>query len=628
MDLLNSYLNSFGDMPVAFFFLGIFLLSSFGYGYLLYRILNIEFRFYPAVLPVYTASGLCIFTFSGLILGLSGFLSSQNIIFLILPGLFSAIYYIFFKGKILFKALFSSKFIVFHIFILLFLFLSLGSSMILPIGWDELCYQIEIPKRWAHAENINILMDNPFSAFPASFSILITIIYKFGGIYAPRLFNLIIAVLFLFSFFILMKSQIRKSFYSFILLSAFAFSSVFLMLVQQLYAETFILFLFAVSILILKYLRYKKFRLFSANFAYALALAVIMSVKLTGLIFGPVAMLLLYGKISKKNLFNKEILKTLITCFAFLLVLTLPFYLRTYVFCGNPFYPYFGEFFSSTNEASKMVSEFHMNMGSSKFGMDNIYSIFYAPILLSISEKVYDSYFGLQLIVFIGLFILNIFNFKKLDSFTRSITFVFFIFYLFWFFTSQQARFLLPAIFVLFLLALNPVYNQYYKIKNIIFGIILFLTVYSFPVKRIEHFYNSWKGVLGITKRADYLYSGTGKGYLKALHMLLAQKERKSTMLLFEHRGLYVPGKYFIASPGFQEKYFAPIPEKSSDIYRIIKQNNISHILIAFSNNDPDKVKENTEIWNDFIMKFKDLNNEKIHKIYDNEGYIIFRVKR
>ncbi|MEI6421420.1 MAG: hypothetical protein WCP55_04325, partial [Lentisphaerota bacterium] len=130
---------------------------------------------------------------------------------------------------------------------------------------------------------------------------------------------------------------------------------------------------------------------------------------------------------------------------------------------------------------------------------------------------------------------------------------------------------------------------------------------------------------------ADYLYSATGGGYLKAIHIANTKLPQDAKlMLVFENRGFYINRNYVIGTPFFQAEFFTP-PEQitaPSNIMDILKKNKISHLLIGLSEIDPDRLPEYLDRTASFTKMLGQLIESKhLKKIWEYEGFGIYEVR-
>jgi hypothetical protein len=278
------------------------------------------------------------------------------------------------------------------------------------------------------------------------------------------------------------------------------------------------------------------------------------------------------------------------------------------------------------------MSKYHHLIGNIKYGIHGFSAFFTAPFLLAISPAAFDGGFGWQFPV---IFLLCIFSaiiaIKSANLRIIAYVSVAFIFYSFWFFTAQQSRFLLPSVFLIFILSKYALCNISRPARRYLILLILVLTLISVPRNIIKDCLLSWQTVLGSIKTTDYLYSATGPGYLGAVNIVNTKlPQNAKLMLIFENRGLFINKNHVIGTPFFQSEFFTP-PEQiadSSQIMEILKNNKITHLLIGLSENDPDRLPEYLDRTANFAELLGSLIAAgRLKKIWDGEGFGIYEVK-
>lgn len=504
--------------------------------------------------------------------------------------------------------------------------LMLGRALCLPAGWDELTYQIALPARWIQTGHLAVFFDNPYSAFPSAASVNFYALMLTGGILTPRLFILSLWAISLISLYILMKPGFSKWTSS---IMAFAFGSSFavIMAAASAYTELFILVQVAGILLLFRNLSCSKSAYYILGLAGFLA-GIAASVKLTGLIIGAAffiyILILIFRNIEKHKI--SAVFVYLLT-FASTLVI---FYARPYILTGNPLYPYFSWVFGNGAPSIEM-SRYHHLIGSVKYGVHGFFTFFTAPFLLAISPDSFDGGFGWQLLV---IFILCIFSaviaVKSTNIRLISFILVAFAFYSFWFFSAQQARFLLPAVFVSFIVSKYAIKQLLPNFVKVLILLLLIISSLSIPDNFRKSCFLSWRTVLGQIKPADYLYSSTGPGYLKSVDIVNTKLPKNAKlMLIFENRGLYFNRNYVIGTPFFQEQFFTPQEKITapSQIMNILKKNGITHVLIGLSEIDPDRLPEYLVRSVSFSKQLGALiENKQLKKIWEDEGFGIYEI--
>ena len=224
-----------------------------------------------------------------------------------------------------------------------------------------------------------------------------------------------------------------------------------------------------------------------------------------------------------------------------------PFYARTFLSTGNPVYPFFADLFSS-NPASMIVSKYHSDVGSLKYGLSGLSGLVFSPIFLSFQTsamtRLFDGSFGWQFMLILAILLHAVLASLRGRNFMNVVyPAAAAMLYIAWFLSASQARFLLPAFFIAAFAAQFSMTGLHTRMRRILLATILVATALSFSLPQLKHYLNSWKAAIGCVRIEDYLCSATGEGYLEAVNVIHDMTEKDCTVLLvFENRGLYIPG--------------------------------------------------------------------------------------
>lgn len=515
--------------------------------------------------------------------------------------------------------------LVFLIFFAIVGVLTFGNALCLPICWDELCYQLAVPFRWVKDGAICFYPDNPYSVFPGGGTFTFFLNMYLGGFAAPRLFIWVLWMVSLITMYHVLRPGISV-FYSTVMTFSFGLSFVMIMCGSAAYGDIIILmhFLCAFAILI------------DSNYAPSekgsIALGVICgtasAVKLTGLMVGFSFFIYLAGM----ALMTKRIkLKSIAIYSGVVFSVVVLFYSRPWVETGNPFYPYCAKYFASS-PAAIATSVYHHLEGSEKYAISGISGYFTAPIIASLPENSYDGSLGLQFlpaIILSAISFIYLFKKRKWRSFSTTLFFLL-IFYTFWFFSAQLARYMLVVALMTYISAKPCLATRNTLVRALVLLSIV-LTLWSIPKILVDYFASSWKCLAGQEKPVDFVYSRTGEGFLQAMDIARMKTPQDAKfLLLFENRGLYMPRRYEIGTPFFQEKYFTPSEdfEDEDKILEVLRKNEITHILVGLSLRDPDRMKgylDRSVGFSAALGRLKD--NGKLKLLWEDSDYIIFECK-
>ncbi len=497
----------------------------------------------------------------------------------------------------------------------------LSASLCPPTGWDELTYHLTVPVRWLTDRNITTYMDNPFSALPSECEILFALLISKGGLMAPRLLNWILLTTIFFGLWKLLMKWLRP-FSAWCFSMAFLLSPVILLLFKETYAETLIVFLLiALLHLIHRYSLHKR-----APAAMALAGMIggaMLAAKPTGIVIVFFAMVMLLLKLRHKNRSIKISITTfLIGCF----VITVPFYLRTWIQTGLPVFPFGAQWFTADPSIIN-TAIYHKAAAIEKYGDHNPLAFFLNLFRLSYNNKLFGPSIGWQFILILAALVLQVILQKK----SRRYEYLWyptgtFLCYCVWFFTAQQSRFFTPY-FILMLVGATISLTGTKKLEKYCGIIILTLSLISLPGIMLRHFYNCWKYPVGKVKYNDYVYSLTGNGYLPAIDTIKkATPENAKILLMFDPRGLYIPRRHEICTPFFQSKYFT---EGSSfnDLLKQAKQDIPYYILFCSPEKIPARYPDYMTPIQPFLAQLQQaINSGKAKTVWNYNGYALIKL--
>jgi len=499
-----------------------------------------------------------------------------------------------------------------------------SSSLCYPAGWDELVYHISLPLRWSAVNFPEFFKDNPFSAFPSMAEITFWKLICAGGIKMPRLLCFSVTIFSFYGLYLLLKPGLTRM-KTFVLIFSVALSPVMLMLLREVYVESFILLNILAALMIIR-------RKTDNPAAVALLAGGCAALKLTGFAAAFVILVIWAFTFLRREHGLRNFIRSAVI-FAIVSGLTVfIFYLRPFIQTGNPFYPYFSSVFGGS-DAALLAGDFHYLTGSMKYGVTTAAGFFMNPAAAALSGDVFDGSFGLQgAFLWLSLLVSVFFIIrKKLLISYRAPLLIYpaLLIYAIWFFSSQQMRFLVP---LLFLCVVDFKYNlrlaagRRFRMSIVLF--LFVLSLFSIPAGAAGHFMNCWRYLLGGRNLEDYLYSSTGEGYLQSVAAVksFAGHDRKY-LILFERRGLYYPGKYELATPFFQEKYFTPVPASSAEMMKILRENKVEFVLAGHPRKHPDRLPGFEEKLIPLYFFISEARGKKeLLEIWNCEGYILYKL--
>jgi hypothetical protein len=531
--------------------------------------------------------------------------------------------------------------------------ITLGPALCYPAGWDELVYHHELPRRWLADGWPAFYPDLPYSGFPSLGEILFWLMAPIDSVIAPRLLVWVCWMLGLAAVYRLL--QRRLALYSAATLTcAFAASGAVLMISANCYVESLLLLNVSTLLLALESARADLPRSERttprllprrATWRHAAIVGILAggaaAVKLTGVAVLALPCLWYVGQWARRPARRKKSpapappWPALAICLLSAAIVSLPFYLRPWLLTGNPFYPYYAHWFT-TEAAVLEMSRYHHALGGA-FGVHTAAAFLTGPLLLAFNDALYDGAFGWQLLLLIFLAVLAITSLKR----QRTRPFILWPaaiaagLYVFWFFTAQQARFAIPAALGLVLLAAAGLRRFHGQQRRLVLVLILAATVISVPWRTAGHYFGSWMTAVGFISRAEYVNLSTSSDATDRIYLPLLAAIREHTpedaklLLLYEHRGFYIPRRYEIGTPFFQAAGFTP-PEEFADpdvLLRRLADQKITHLVITNAPAGPDQVPG----WFDRLEKFFPCFGEcarqgRLLILWQSERYILLEV--
>ncbi len=461
---------------------------------------------------------------------------------------------------------------------------TLGSALCWPYAWDEQVYQVALPFQYLTRGTATVILDNPYSALGSMHHFLMIIPCKLAGVTVPRLLTWINGIIIFPWLYLLLKR--RGELTALILTLAVALSPVALIISRNAYAESFILLNLLAGLTTLRILRKPPLRLAILLGFFS---GMIVAVKLTG---GGVALALFF-------LWLNTVKYKKIYCFISYVVGAVigivPFYLRSFLGTGNPFYPY-GSSLLYPSSINVAVERYHSQLGKTLYGLSGLSGTLSGWILTAFDKKNFDGItLGWQFLFMVILSALSIWMIYR--RFPRRLRATFWPIvatiscYLFWTQTSQQTRFLYP---MLLLAAVGTSFALPFlriKTRQIALVLIGVATLLSIELPHLNHFLMAWKlRDLNEKSPINFLSFAThDPEYFMMLDYIGNHTpENSKILLIFERRGLYFPRQFQIATPYFQPELLTPVPADANTVLKAVKQAKANYLLVGSSNQDPD----------------------------------------
>lgn len=228
-----------------------------------------------------------------------------------------------------------------------------------------------------------------------------------------------------------------------------------------------------------------------------------LSIKHNGAILFFIYLIFLFFKaiIERKKIvdfFPQLTLFFLITIF-----IPVPYYIKNYLFTGNPFYPFFGKYFPGIDkETSSSIWQSISNFGGMEKNFKNL-------LLLPYNLTIYGKKFSGSITPIFLVFFPFLFLEKKIEKIVKYLLFFSLTYLVIWFFTSQQTRFLLFSL-GLFSIIAAEVFEKIKNFDKIIYFFYKILLIFTFIFSfyfLISTQYIRIPASIGIVSRDSYLSS-------------------------------------------------------------------------------------------------------------------------
>lgn len=633
-------LESLGSVPRALAAVILLLASSVSVGSLFLPICDASLQRRRNSRLLQVIVGLNLVGFLGIVLGILGLLPGMRSIWLLL-GLTLLPFLRFGRSRRQLSTSHPGKRLFvphhpWHIVLVTAVFaatlVSLSPALCPPSGWDELVYHEVLPQRWSSPGSPQFYPDLPYSGFPAMGEILFWLAAPLESSIAPRLLNWVCWMLALLCLYGVLRRYLER-FSATVLTIVFPLSETGLLVAENCYVETIVMMNLGAMLLATASLRRNRTE---CSWRLPVALGVLAggatAVKLTGgaMVIVPCVW---YACVDRRDRSQRAATaQRLAICLATALMVAFPFYLRPWLATGNPLYPYYCHWFVADPAVLEM-SRHHHAMGEVGFGVTGIAPFLTAPLLLAFSSATYDGRFGWQLIGFVVLAIVAVMAVRRprarLTVFWPASLAVWF--YLFWFFTAQQARFAIPAVLAIAVLGGAGLHQLRGNWRRAALAALTVAALASIPWERTGYYWHSIRTATGRVSRADYVHNMTDRVYLPLVQAIdtLTPPDAK-LLLLYEHRGFYIPRQNVIGTPLFQEGPFTP-PEHYADPDRVIdvlRREQITHVVIPSMAMGPDSTDDWFERQTPFLAAIDAcVLQGKLLGVWKSEAYLLVAVQ-
>ena len=561
-------------IEIIYFFL--IAISAYLFGNFVFKFFKLEVTFLEEIIFSVTF-GFALYSYFTFLLGILGDLYAWIFWIVILSSILLGYKKIFLCFKNLYANFKNVKLkLNFETFlialILIFVLLSFLSALVPPFLWDELDYNLAIPKIYARHHEIIPL----FSIWRSEFPFNINMLFVIGLL----LKNGILAKLFSWSYSILLALAIYtfgKRFYN--KKTALIGASIYLslpMIVNHIgssYIDIPVAFLVFMSVYcLIIWINYNKN---SWLWMSAVMTGLSIASKHTALFFAVTTTLLAIFFLFKKEKYSA--IKKIIAYGLIVLLFALPWYVRSYIDSGNPIWPYANDIFKGHYWDDRLTNEF---IHGYKVGYGNsIIDFIKLPWNLTMDSSAFVMLLGWNAI-FLAFVPLLLF-YKKIKNVTFYLLVHSILSTVIWFRGLRAMRYLAiyPALSLISADVVNDLLNKKIVRKIIIF---LLLITYAFSIVLwLGIFGSKMSYVFGLeSEEGFYSKLNDRNGYL-VFDYINKNLPKESIIFLFrESRGYLSDKDYIVGLPNNQKVIDYSKINNEEDFYRQLKQNKITHVLV------------------------------------------------
>jgi hypothetical protein len=340
-----------------------------------------------------------------------------------------------------------------------------------------------------------------------------------------------------------------------------------------------------------------------------------------------VLILIFYDK--RFQLYDKIKIIFLYVLMAFIIVF--PFYLRNFIFTGDPIWP-FGWYFFESNFWSQALNDKYSSWQQGPG--DSFWHFITILWNVTLNQEYWAGgyripYLPIQLALLPGVFFIRSHLTNKQLKFYINLILISFIFYTLWFFTYQQLRYFLPIMSIL-LIPCSQIFwimidKNYFRIVFTAFIIPVLLFSIAFSILNAKQYLPV---VFGFEKKYEFLdYKVT---FYKDI-MWINNNIKDGSIIFFNHLKPYYLNKKYKIPPSYMNEEYKKM--SADDFYEYLLSEDISYI---FQPNDAGpRFKKNINV----LINENKLNifyeNDKAKRIisrglrqYENVGLKLYKVLR
>jgi 4-amino-4-deoxy-L-arabinose transferase-like glycosyltransferase len=590
--LINT-LFFFGNITSQIFQILIFILSSFGYGSLLLRTIGLNDRRHFEYFIYSIALGFGVLGHVTLALGFVGLINKPTAAIIISFGLLLALFEVI-KNKSAYHIpvihlLKSLKFSWFSTVLIIILLTNLiyplfANALVPPYNYDAAAYHLAIPKIFIQQNSINYISFIPHSNWPLETELLFTLSLLIASETVAQLITWITLILVCISLFYFGKKWFNSEVG---LLAAVIFSST--PMVTTLAGTGLIelpltLYTLLAIITFLEWLNSGERHnwILSAIFGGLAA-----STKLNGALVPLILGILLVYVILTRNQGNKLKMFVFYGLIAFSVVS--PWYLKTWVQTGNPFWPFLFDIFGGRNW-DELGTEYllgFIRLPNLELTMKNWLLGGYLLTFEAIRFGPYRVTLGPFYLLFIPFSIPALFRLgPKERRILIWLLLIGFMLYTIWFLQTHQTRFLMPASTVLALISAIGLWwfwnlgSRWWPTisKTILIILLVYFNWLTNPADR-NQVKNSWLFLSDQMTRDQFLESVIPGFEVFSFANTNLADDAYIWMALYESRGYYLDREYMWANPISQRDIQLEKFMDASKLAEELHQRGFTHII-------------------------------------------------
>ncbi len=499
------------------------------------------------------------------------------------------------------------------------LVLPLGKAMTAPIGWDELVYHLTVPAQWLADGKIAVYPDNPYSGLPSGVELLYTLAMGAGNLIAPGSLNYLVWLLTIATLYRVVR-RFARPWSAGVLAVVFACSTVTLTLVYETYVELFLLLNVLGMLLVLRH--YPAARQVRVPVLMgALLGGAACGIKLTGIMLPALLLPLLWHR--RRHLSWRLAAGGA----ALFLAIVACYYARPYLAMGNPLHPYYARLFTPGDRLAVLVSEYHHHLTTARYGAKSLVEVVLSPLHLGWMRGRYDGALGWPWLLILAAAVVALARRPLLWRWGIGGM----LCYLLWLASAQQARFVLPAVVVAYVLAAWTLHELPGRWRLAATILLLAVGLWDSRLGDPRLIRDQWAVLAGRSSMREYVAPWVGNDYLAAVDAVGLHTEPDARLLLLiEKRALYIERHVELGTPFMQGAYLTP-PELHDDspkeLADYLRRERFDYLLVGLPLRDPDQLSWYNERMNGLMAVIGEAaRGGQLEAVWQRQPYLLLRV--